>query len=751
MTLVGYTDRLSAAPGQTVSFMVSSTEDTYDASIVRLVHGDVNPAGPGFREQEIETAVAGSYRGREQPIRPGSAVHVPDSTALSELRSFSFQAWVYPTTPGHGVEGLLTKWVDATPEGYGVFLDDHGDLALWVADARGRAEHLRTAAPLRSNTWYFVACSYDGDAGLARLYQVATRPWPFDSSEADVTLTTRVRPSGRNGAPLLIGAHWADLVSPRQSTGHFNGKIDKPRLFDRALTDAEILSLSAPVIGDALADAVIGAWDFSADPSSVRVPDSSRHAHHGETVNSPVRAVTGHNWTGRETNFAAAPDEYGAIHFHDDDLDDAGWEADFALTVPETLRSGIYAARLTTTSGDVDHVPFFVRPSRDTATARIAFVVPTFTYLAYANEHLGRATGGQRPDPSTALDQFLEGATDYERALFGYVVENRLLSVYERHSDGGGVCYSSRLRPILTMRPRCNRPSCEFRTPLEFNSDLYLADWLEAKGYEFDVVTDEDLHVEGVGLLAPYRVILTGTHPEYCSEQMLDALDEYLRIGGRLMYLGGNGFYWVTSVDPSRPHVVEVRRGESGTRSWQSAPGECHHSTTGELGGLWRSRGRAPQRSVGVGFTAVGIDRSSGYRRSSASLTARAAFIFEGVHDDEVIGDFGLYLGGAAGYEIDRADAELGTPPHALVVASSFGHSDGYQHVVEEVTEMNPSQGGAQSALVRADLVYVDYPRGGAVFSVGSVAWCGSLSHDGYDNNVSRITENVLRRFAEID
>jgi N,N-dimethylformamidase len=37
--------------------------------------------------------------------------------------------------------------------------------------------------------------------------------------------------------------------------------------------------------------------------------------------------------------------------------------------------------------------------------------------------------------------------------------------------------------------------------------------------------------------------------------------------------------------------------------------------------------------------------------------------------------------------------------------------------------------------------------NGGAVFSSGAISWCGSLSHNGYDNNVSRITENVLRKF----
>jgi len=49
--------------------------------------------------------------------------------------------------------------------------------------------------------------------------------------------------------------------------------------------------------------------------------------------------------------------------------------------------------------------------------------------------------------------------------------------------------------------------------------------------------------------------------------------------------------------------------------------------------------------------------------------------------------------------------------------------------------------------LVRADMVYFECPNGGAVFSTGSIAWCGSLSYNNYDNNVSRVTDNVLRQF----
>ncbi len=40
---------------------------------------------------------------------------------------------------------------------------------------------------------------------------------------------------------------------------------------------------------------------------------------------------------------------------------------------------------------------------------------------------------------------------------------------------------------------------------------------------------------------------------------------------------------------------------------------------------------------------------------------------------------------------------------------------------------------------------------GGGVFTTGSIAWCAALAHNGYDNNVARITGNVLRRFLDPD
>jgi N,N-dimethylformamidase len=432
---------------------------------------------------------------------------------------------------------------------------------------------------------------------------------------------------------------------------------------------------------------------------SNRVLDASPNELHGHTVNLPTRAVTDHTWNGHETRWDRAPDQYSAIHFHDDDFEDAGWQPDFELSIPAELRSGVYAARLQA-DGYEEHMPFYVRPPRGTATAPVAFLAPTLTYLAYANERLYWSEGYREKRPRVTpltteppdIDRYLA-----EHPEFG-------LSLYDRHSDGSGCSYSSRLRPILNMRPKY-RAWRLHDAPRHFAGDLYLTGWLEAAGIGCDVITDEDLHHEGQPLLDRYRAILTGSHPEYVTETMHSAVRGYLQRGGRLMYLGGNGFYWVTSVDPLRPHVIELRRGMNGTRAWENLPGESHHSTTGELGGLWRLRGQSPQRLVGVGFAAQGWGGASGYVRQPASHDARAAFIFDGIEPEEVIGDFGMALGGAAGDEIDRLDVQLGSPDHALLLATSAGrHTDYYQVTSEDVPIMVPGQGGTENPKVLSGL-----------------------------------------------
>jgi N,N-dimethylformamidase len=731
MQVVGYADRLSVQPRETIKFMVSCELPRYRADLVRLVHGDPSPQGPGFKEEALNAPFNKEYPGRHQDLPNGSHILVPDAPALRLTETFTLQAWIAATLPGKRAQGILTKWSAADGIGYGLGLDTDGSLALWVGSKDGQIEKVTTRKPLRATvaanvwpgghqmtnttSWYFVAATFD--RGKVTLYQDPQGAWPLEDTRVVTEKTIGVKAAGQSDSPFMVAGFWEWRDATRSvAGGHFNGKIENPRVYGRALNSQEIEALKK---GQPPKE-VVAAWDFEADIGSRKVTDTGPNKLHGRSVQMPTRAVTGHNWTGRETDYRRAKGEYGAIYFHDDDLDDADWKSDFEYQVPSTLKSGVYAARLRAGNGE-DYIPFFVRPPKGTATAKIAFLIPTFSYLAYANSNANVP---------------------------------QLLSLYNYHTDGSGVSYSTRLRPILTVRPKVIPivAATGLRNPGSaggFNADLMLVDWLEAKKFAYDVITDEDLDAEGVALLTPYKVVVTGAHPEYWSGKMLDGMRAYLEHGGRLMYLGGNGFYWVTSMDPEERHTVEVRR-RDGTETWEAAPGEYFHSTTREFGGLWRFRGRPPQQLVGVGFSAQGGGRGSAFRRLPGSFDPRVAFAFEGIGPDELIGNHpSLALEfGAAGHEVDRLDFQLGTPPHTLLLATTLTMNDYYQHVVEEVLQSDSKQAGTINPYVKGDIVFFEYPKGGAVFSSSSIAWNGSLSYNNYNNTVSKLTENVLKRFV---
>lgn len=746
MPILGYCDRPSAAPGECIRFMVSCTDTgSYRADIVRLIHGDLSPEGPGFKQEVMRTPVSGEYPARQQETRAGSCAVIPDHELLRGRQGFTLQALIWPTTPAKGLQGIMTRWCVASGAGYGLFIGEDASLTLMVGDGRGQVEQLSTGKPLQERCWYFVAATWDAGSGQIRLYQEPmvgpangrfASKFGLDETTAVMERGASLRPTSAEGIPFVIAGAAAragsDLVQH-----HFNGKIDRPRVATRPLTRGE-MALWVETPSD---PHLAAAWDVAASigPAGVQSPriilDRSPNALHGITVNLPTRGVTGYNWSGREFHFVRTPEQYGAIHFHDDDLEDARWEADFALTIPDDMPSGVYAAHVRTTEAE-DYIPFFVRPRTGEPTARVGLLIPTYSYLAYANDNNAM---------NADLLQLILGHAPIikEQDMHRYIHRELGGSLYDTHTDGSGVCYSSWLRPLLNIRPKYRHTGARV---WQFNADLHLTDWLAAMDIAFDVFTDHDLHRDGADLLKPYEVVLTGTHPEYCSERMLDALQEYGDSGGRLMYLGGNGFYWVTSPDPENPNVVEVRRW-GGTEAWTAQPGEQYLSFTGEMGGIWRNRGRAPQKVFGVGFIAQGLDVSTYYRRRPDSFDSRVAWIFDGIGEDERIGNFGLAGGGAAGLELDCYDPALGSPPGAFLLASSEGHSDTMLEVRENLGMTMPALGGMQNPRVRADLVYFPTPSGGAVFSTGSIAWCGSLSHNGYDNNVSRITRNVLLRF----
>jgi N,N-dimethylformamidase beta subunit-like protein len=722
--LTGYTDRLSAAPGERIAFKISSAAaGPYRASLARVVHADPNPAGPGAKMVDLASRFSIERPSRIQPLAQGSYARVDAGAALPTTGPLTVVALMWPTLAAAGEQCVMSRWDEGGRAGWALSLGPGGVTARVgvpgaapVTVSTGRAPALRA--------WHRIWMVIDPAAGVLRVGQIPLVGG--ERLEARAPLPPAAQPG--TPAPLLLGARLAG-----EAREHYNGKLEDPLLLAAAAAAPEAVTLD-PLLPPA---GLLAGWDLSRGIDRLDIVDVGPHRLGGRLVNLPTRAVTGARWTGGEMCWRHAPREYAAIHFHDDDVQDAGWATDFDFTVPDDLPSGAYVMRLAA-EGHADEVPFYVRPPRGRPGADVLFIASTYTYQAYANHARGSTDAAYRARVAAwgAYPHNPDDHPDYGR------------STYNRHRDGSGICYSSRLRPVLTFRPR-------YLTFLDargsglrhYPADTHLLDWLEAQGIAYDVVTDEDVEAEGAALLAPYAAVLTSSHPEYHTARTLDAHAGYLAGGGRLAYLGGNGFYWRIATSPAVPGVIEVRRAEGGIRAWEAQPGEYYHALDGQYGGLWRRNGRPPQRLVAVGFSGQGLFEGSHYRRQPGADDPRAAFVMAGVKDT-VIGDFGLSGGGAAGFELDRADSALGTPAGAVVVASSEGHGPSYVVVPEELLSHLATVSGEKPArLLRADMTYAELPGGGAVFAVGSITFCGSLSHDHYDNNVSRILRNVLDRF----
>jgi N,N-dimethylformamidase len=748
-TLIGYSDRLTVRPGESIAFKVSAAEhEQYEAQLVRLIcGGGDHPGCPPFRETEVSAPVNGRHRGRRRAIHPGSYVIVESFGALQAPRDFTLLMTFMPTAPDGQTQHLISHYDPKTDIGWSLNLQ--ADARLAWSSGHGAPAKVLGDRRLQTNQWYHVfvrisperqwtelSCHQAGrlnpfDPPMTMRIEANRFPWHAPSSSTPLIMAGRL-----GGFDALEGR---DLIS-----GCFNGRLESPVIYRGLLSDAEAAKVFSGERPAHLADRLLADWDFAEGIGTAYVTDRSANSLRGRTVNLPLRGVKGSRWDGSTHRWLSQPDHYAAIHFHADDLQDCGWSTDITYTVDPNLRSGIYALRLRQGSEE-EYLPFFVAAPRAKPQSDVAFLVPTHTYVAYGNMRVmgtHEALSEARRQSNLSDEAFATtlmtgpGTEQYVRQTD----ENPELglSTYDHHRDGSAVQVSSWLRPLLNVRPK---------TILwTFAADLLITDWLETGNVTFDVITDDLVNAEGPALLRNYRVVITGNHPEYITSVQREAVESYLRDGGRLIYMGGNGFYSRTAVSEALPGAIEIRRTRGVTQTCRGEIGEDYLAFTGELGGIWRDIGRPPQRLVGVGFIAQG-SRGAPYRLAPGAPQSRAAFALAGISGG-LIGEHGCFEGGAAGQEIDQMSAAYGTPSHAIRLASSEGHTADMVYVLEEMVGdiLKPEHFHSR---VHADMMFFETPNGGAVFSVGSMAWCGSLAHDNYRNDVATISNNVLKRFRD--
>ncbi|MFK7913463.1 MAG: N,N-dimethylformamidase beta subunit family domain-containing protein, partial [Pseudomonadales bacterium] len=587
--LVAYASTLTARPGERFAIMASAHfNGHYTADLVRVYCGDSRPHGTGFDVRAVPEQASGRYPARTQTLKDGSYGR---TTNIDLKQSFTAAFKIYPTTPERACTVLAGAGVAVTLQ--------YGRLQVRVQDTV-----LQTAGELlRARRWHEVAVSVT-QTGTIKLWLRALGQGAGEPAILWQSLT-----DSPGGPQQASAGPWWLACADADGDRNFNGRLEALQLLDGDVLPELDAADQMPNLLDR--DAV-ARWDFGTAMQTQQIPDLTGQ-HTLVLHQHPTRAVTGSRWDGSVQDWRQNPDHYAAIAFHEDDMTDAGWETDFEWQLPAALPSGVYAVRLqpepavdpdTADQRVPEYVPLFVGPGAEAQRAPVAMLMSTATYLAYGNQRLASADGvvGSKP-PRNPNDLYL-----LDHPEVG-------LSTYDHHADGGGVHYASAHRPLLNMRPGSIMWS--------FNADTNLLAWLTAVGQDCDVITDHDLHRQGAAALAPYQAVITGTHPEYYSTAMRDGLEDWLGAGGRLMYMGGNGFYWRIAFDPQDDGVLEVRRAEDGTRAWIAKPGEYHHSFSGEYGGLWQRQGRAPNALVGIGFTAQGFDGGTHYRWNAAAKDPR--------------------------------------------------------------------------------------------------------------------------------
>jgi len=241
MSLAAYSDRLSVRPGETIRFQVASDTGTpVETRLARVTCADPNPAGPGVRVAPVEDQVTRVAEPAPATVPQGSYAQVDGLDPWFQGDSFTLACKVLPTHLDGREQAILSR--RNAEQGVALMLGVDGSLhALMGGRHTAEGPHTRTA--LSERRWYLVWMAYDRDARTLQVGEARLHPDAGGDRQVNVvdhSLTTAASPAV-NG-PLFMAAD--DYTAP---TAHFNGKLEAPVLFDRALSVSEIEGLAKPV------------------------------------------------------------------------------------------------------------------------------------------------------------------------------------------------------------------------------------------------------------------------------------------------------------------------------------------------------------------------------------------------------------------------------------------------------------------------------------------------------------------------
>ncbi|WP_313806533.1 N,N-dimethylformamidase beta subunit family domain-containing protein [Sphingobium sp.] len=508
---------------------------------------------------------------------------------------------------------------------------------------------------------------------------------------------------------------------------------------------------------------------FYADRLSARPGDTITLF--GSTSSGPCRLTVERVGQARHA-VLVLPDIRIGDHATPDEADTAGcgWPVAAGFDVGRDWPSGYYDLVLTDAAGAEWHHPLCVRPPAGKRTARALLVLATNTYHAY------NYWGGRSAYCDVA--GLMSGRKPIAEAMAGAI---GVLSTQRPFSQPivAGPADMPRLVNLRARgfeeQPWAGDPSWRLyasSTPYD-GSAGYLnkwehafVAWAEAEGIALDYATDRDLDIDPNALDGYSAVLLVG-HSEYWTGAERDALDAFVDAGGNLAIFSGNtGFWKVRFEDDGNRFVCHKWRGFEADPAAIADPALGTH--------LWSHKafGRPEAALTGLSFIFGGYHRlgmcvsrgQGGYTIYDDRHWALAGTdLFYG---DIMTGDLPLL-----GYENDgcrfifgsdglpKPVAALGVPETLEIIGiapCAFGESPDspYRPIIPpeklDVIARDVFDGRVRPddpGLLRGHAVMASFKRGqGEVFNGGTTEWAHALA--ARDPHVTRITQNVLRRFG---
>ena len=259
LKIVGYPDRYSVAPGEKIAFKISLEEGThFDARLVRVVHGDSNPEGPGLKFRHVKSGADGRHAGKPQRIDAGSLYSVDGLPAIA-AGAFSFFAMIWSTMPKRASQTLLSQWDANNESGFRIEMTDGGQVAVVFGDGSGRLAELKSGKRMLERQWYAIAVSIDPASRMVTLDQRPLIPYAGIDDRAHASSVLAVSPKPVDEPLLMAGCPEAEGAVGR----HFDGKIDGPLILSGIHTADRHDDFLRGMVQPALLPHVIAHWDFS--------------------------------------------------------------------------------------------------------------------------------------------------------------------------------------------------------------------------------------------------------------------------------------------------------------------------------------------------------------------------------------------------------------------------------------------------------------------------------------------------------